>query len=369
MRNRLAVIGAGDFQNQLIKKAKARGMETHVFAWKSGDIGEREADYFYPISIIEKDQILEKCREIKPAGIVSIASDLAVVTVSYVAEKLNLIGNGMESAKISTNKYLMRKAFEANKDPSPRYCRSDEMTDEMLQNMHLPLIVKPVDRSGSRGVTKITDRSEIRDAVKRAEEQSFENLAVIEEFIEGDEYSVEYISWEGRHTFLALTQKYTTGAPHFIETGHVEPAIVSEETLGNIQKTVVHALDSLLIKYGASHAEIKVTPGGDVKIIEIGARMGGDCIGSDLVQISTGYDFVNMVIDIACGKQPSFEKVCTPQRAEVRFLFGKEDFQRLEELKKTNPDCLYRVSELKEPEEGITVTDSSARYGYYIIRG
>ncbi len=73
MRNRLAVIGAGDFQNQLIKKAKARGMETHVFAWKSGDIGEREADYFYPISIIEKDQILEKCREIKPAGIVSIA--------------------------------------------------------------------------------------------------------------------------------------------------------------------------------------------------------------------------------------------------------------------------------------------------------
>ncbi len=369
MRNRLAVIGAGDFQNQLIRKAKARGMETHVFAWKSGDIGEREADYFYPISIIEKDQILEKCREIKPAGIVSIASDLAVVTVSYVAEKLNLIGNGMESAKISTNKYLMRKAFEANKDPSPRYCRSDEMTDEMLQNMHLPLIVKPVDRSGSRGVTKITDRSEIRDAVKRAEEQSFENLAVIEEFIEGDEYSVEYISWEGRHTFLALTQKYTTGAPHFIETGHVEPAIVSEETLGNIQKTVVHALDSLLIKYGASHTEIKVTPGGDVKIIEIGARMGGDCIGSDLVQISTGYDFVNMVIDIACGKQPSFEKVCTPQRAEVRFLFGKEDFQRLEELKKTNPDCLYRVSELKEPEEGITVTDSSARYGYYIIRG
>ena len=86
MNNRLVIIGANDFQNQLILKAKSLGFETHVFAWRCGDIGEKTADYFYPISIVEKEKILEKCREIHPLVIVSIASDLANITVNYVAE-------------------------------------------------------------------------------------------------------------------------------------------------------------------------------------------------------------------------------------------------------------------------------------------
>ncbi len=111
-KEKLIIIGAGDFQKKLIVKAKQRGMETHVFAWRAGDAGEQEADYFYPISITEKEQILEKCKEIEPVGITSIASDLAVVAVNYVAEKMNLIGNGIESSLITTNKYDMRKALK-----------------------------------------------------------------------------------------------------------------------------------------------------------------------------------------------------------------------------------------------------------------
>ena len=88
MKEKLVIIGANDFQNQLILKAKSLGYETHVFAWQDGSIGEKTADYFYPISIVEKEQILEKCKEIKPVGVCSIASDLATITVNYVAEKL-----------------------------------------------------------------------------------------------------------------------------------------------------------------------------------------------------------------------------------------------------------------------------------------
>ena len=108
-KEKLVIIGANDFQYQLIQKAKNRGMETHVFAWEDGSVGKQAADYFYPISITEKELILEKCKEIKPDGILSIASDLAVTTVNYVAQQLNLTGNGTESALLSTNKYLMRK--------------------------------------------------------------------------------------------------------------------------------------------------------------------------------------------------------------------------------------------------------------------
>jgi hypothetical protein len=112
MKPAIAIIGANDFQNQLILRAKAMGYVTHVFAWQCGDVGERTADYFYPVSIVEKERILEICRAVRPAGVCSIASDLAAITVNYVAEGLGLVGNGMESAMTATNKHLMRLAFE-----------------------------------------------------------------------------------------------------------------------------------------------------------------------------------------------------------------------------------------------------------------
>lgn len=364
---KLVVIGANDFQNQLILKAKERGFETHVFAWREGAIGERTADYFYPISIIEKENILEECRKIQPDGVISIASDLAAITVNYVAEHLGLTGNGIESSLLATNKYLMRKTFEKNGDPSPKNYRSDELTDEIVTGLKFPLIVKPVDRSGSRGITKVANREELESAICVAEGYSFDKKAMIEEFVEGQEYSVEYISYQGRHTFLALTQKFTTGAPHFIETGHMQPAVVEEKVLKKIKQIVEHALDSLKIKNGASHSEIKIDENGNINIIEIGGRMGGDCIGSDLVQLSTGYDFVNMVIDVACGEKPSFEKVCEPAKVHIKFVFKPEDLEHIQKLCRETPEKVYRVSEM-EPFDGHDVVDSGSRYGYVIIK-
>ena len=118
---KIAIIGANDIQNPLIQKAKEFGYETHVFAWKDGSIGETTADYFYPISIIEKEKILEKCKEIKIDGITTIASDLATITVNYIADKLNLVGNSLICTNKSTNKYEMRKAFVENQIPTIKF--------------------------------------------------------------------------------------------------------------------------------------------------------------------------------------------------------------------------------------------------------
>lgn len=367
MKKKLVIIGANDFQNQLILKAKSKGIETHVFAWKDGAVGEKTADFFYPISIVEKEEILEQCKVIQPDGIISIASDLASITVNYVAEKMGLTGNGIHSSMISTNKYMMRKEFEKRGDPSPLYFKSDELNDDVVKKLTYPLIVKPVDRSGSRAITKIDSEEQLQEAIAAAEEVSFDKKAIIEEFVEGQEYSVEYISYEGKHTFLALTQKYTTGSPHFIETGHVQPADVEDKTLEHVKQVVEHALDTLQIKYGASHSEIKIDEAGNIKIIEIGARMGGDCIGSDLVKISTGYDFVEMVIDVACGEKPSFDKVCTPKKAEIRFIFDEKDLQEMNSIKDSQPKRIYRISEIEDVTKEHEVTDSSTRLGYYIL--
>ncbi|WP_418745618.1 ATP-grasp domain-containing protein [Frisingicoccus sp.] len=365
---KIVIIGANSFQNPLILKAKEMGYETHVFAWQDGSIGERTADYFYPISIIEKEEILEKCKEIEPEAVVTIASDLANITVRYLAEKLGMPCNSAESIYISTNKYAMREALKKHGIPTPGFVKVVEGDDyeKAISNLSFPLIVKPTDRSGSRGITKISSIDELRTAVRAAVKDSFEKSAIIEEYIDGEEYSCESISYEGIHHTLAVTRKYTTGAPHFIETGHAEPANINREVYNKIEKEIHRALDALKVRYGASHAEFKMDDKGNIRVIEIGSRMGGDCIGSHLVYLSTGYDFVKMVIDVAAGKSPKFEQERTPAYAAIRFVFSQKDLDVFEELKEKKPESIYYVSEIEDIGEH-EVVDSSTRFGYYIF--
>lgn len=367
MKEKLIIIGANDFQDQLIRKANALGYETHVFAWEDGAVGKKHADFFYPVSIIEKEEILEKCREIRPVGVCSIASDLAATTVNFVAEGLGLPCNKTEYNLIQTNKYAMRRAlFEAGV-PCPKFLHTGcEIDQSLLEGFSFPIIVKPTDRSGSRSIMKLESADGLKEAVKAACEVSFEKKAIIEEYLEGKEYSMETISYRGEHHYLACTEKFTTGAPHFIETGHREPSGLDEQTLKKAKETVLKALSALHIENSAGHAEFKVTPEGEIRIIEIGARMGGDCIGSDLVYLSTGNDFVKMVIDVACGKAPELSAQKKESCAEVHFLFDENDLEKLEQLRRDTPDSIYRVSDIEMENLGNT-TDSSTRLGYYIL--
>lgn len=361
---KIAIIGASYLQEPLIKRAKEMGIETHVFAWAVGDVGEKSADYFYPISIVEKEEILEKCMEIGIDGICSIASDLAAITVNYVADKMGLICNDSNCVEVSTNKNSMRRCFEKNGDPSPKSIKVNSIKDIEGIDIVFPIIVKPLDRSGSRGITKLENEYGLEEAIEYAKEQGFEKAALVEEYASGQEYSVEFISWNGNHEFLALTQKYTTGAPNFIETGHLEPALVDMDTLEKVKSVVKHALNSLGIKYGASHSELKISQDGHIKLIEIGGRMGGDFIGSDLVKLSTGVDFVENVIRVALGDSPIVDRT-QDKAAAVRFVFEQSDIDVLNKIKTEHPE--YIVDEDIKPITDECVTDSSSRFGYYLL--
>ncbi|MBO4933882.1 MAG: ATP-grasp domain-containing protein [Clostridia bacterium] len=363
---KLAIIGASELQEPLIRKAKSMGVETHVFAWAAGDVGEKSADVFYPISIVEKEKILEVCREVGVDGICSIASDLAMITVGYVADALGLVGNTPDAVERSTNKHLMRAAFERGGDPSPRSILADADTNLDALDLTYPVIVKPTDRSGSRGIFKLEGPELLSSAVEAALGQSFEKKVLIEEFAGGREYSVEFISYRGDHRFLALTQKFTTGAPHFIETGHLEPAQVNAETLERVKAVVVHALDTLGLKNGASHSELKIDEDGRIRIIEIGGRMGGDFIGSDLVELSTGYDFVRAVAEVALGEKPALPESIAPKAASaVRFIFSDADAEAFARLQREHPEFI--VDSDVRPCGG-EVTDSSNRFGHFLMR-
>ena len=363
---KLAIIGANEFQNPLILKAKEMGFETHVFAWEAGDVGERTADVFHPVSIVEKEEIGRICQSLGVTACCSIGSDLAIHTVNHVQRLLGMPCNPTVTDTIATNKYDMRRAFRAAGVPCPGFLKvSAPPAEEDLTGMTYPMIVKPTDRSGSRGIFKVTNYGELCAAIPAATEASFEKCAIVEEFIDGPEYSCESISFEGTHHVLALTQKFTTGAPHFIETGHREPSDIPESLHPAIHKAIRTALDALHIRCGASHAEFKLTPSGEVRIIEIGSRMGGDCIGSDLVYLSTGMDYMAMVIDTACGRAPDLTLKREPVNAAIRFIFTQADRQALEALQRTAPETVWRA-ECDEAHLSDGVTDSSNRHGYWI---
>lgn len=362
---KLAIIGASYLQEPLITKAKNMGIETHVFAWKANDVGEFIADYFYPISITEKEEILNKCREIGIDGICSIASDLAAIAVNYVANNMGLIGNTMDCTSKSTNKKLMRECFKANNDPSPLSICVESVKDLEDIKLTFPVIVKPLDRSGSRGITKVNSPEGLNEAIECAKAQGFDKRALVEEFVTGQEYSVECISWKGEHTLLNITQKYTTGAPNFIEVGHMEPADLPEDIRLRVKSIVYHALDSLGIEYGASHSEIKID-GDNIRIIEIGGRMGGDYIGSHLVELSTGIDFVKAVILTALNEEPDLKPSKTKAFAGVRFIFTDEDLKVLNDIKKNDKEMLVLEDVHEKMNESIS--DSSERNGAFIIK-
>ena len=300
MPKTIAIIGANYLQRPIVERAKEMGVRTICFAWEEGAVCKEICDVFYPVSITEKEEILRLCRVEHINGVCTIASDVAAPTVAYVAEQMGLPGNSYAAACKAHDKHLMREALVHAGVDCPKYT-SVKGNRLDLRSLELPLIVKPSDRSGSLGVKKITKWDEIKAAVQEAERLSLASEALVEEYIEGKEISVETISQNGRHFALQITDKTTTGAPHFVELAHHQPSSLPAEIQERIFAITRRALDALGITQGAAHSEYRITPEGRVVVMEIGGRMGGDFIGSHLVQLSTGYDFLKGVIEVALG--------------------------------------------------------------------
>ena len=363
---RIAVIGASYLQRPLVEKAKEMGLYVLCFAWRDGAVCEPLADEFYPISIVEKEQIMEICQQKKIDGICTIASDVAAPTVAYVAEKMGLVGNSYEAAVRANNKFAMRDAFMKAGVPCPQYMMVDDITALTLNSLSFPLIVKPTDRSGSLGVTKVNSEEELLAAVEKALNCSFKHQAMVEEFIEGREISVEFISYRGTHYPLTITDKVTTEAPHFVELEHHQPSTLTPAQYEEIYAFTRRALDALGVTDGASHSEYKITKDGRICIMEIGARMGGDFIGSDLVRLSTGYDFVMGVIDVALG---TFEAPVLAQHKCAGVYFLCKDTEHVLPYI-LNPKLYSSVIRAEQTSMELSYVSCSAdRSGYFIYQG
>ena len=365
---KLAIVGASYLQLPLVLKAKALGVKTICFAWEDGAVCRDYADQYYPISIVDKEKILSVCREEKIDGITTIATDVAVPTINYVAHELSLIGNSIESGFIATNKYAMREALKKGGVRCPFFQKISSVFDafEAIKHTSFPIIIKPCDRSGSMGVTKVDKIEELAAAVEVALGCSFCKEAILEKFVDiAQEISVEGISWRGEHHVLAITDKVTTGAPHYVELGQHQPSQQPRSILEEAICQVKLGVKALGIEYGASHPELMISKDGEVYVTEIGARMGGDFIGSDLVYLSSGYDFLRGVIEIALGE---FSGIQFGEKHYAGVWFYSPDTPQVKDIVLHQPKYPWIVrSELHE-DELKPLTRSADRAGYFIYK-
>lgn len=318
MKEKIAVIGANEPLIPFYRQAKALGYEIIGIAIEKGAVCKRYCDRFYPISFTDKDAVVDVCRKEKVDGIISFSLESALPTVVYVAQKLGLVSNSEESIKLTQSKFAQRQALEEAGIPVPKYFLIEKKDDLAIVQCRYPVIVKPVDSGGSQGICKVEKQEDLAEAYKYAVSYSRSSKVIIEEFVDGREFSVEYISHQGKHYFLQITDKVTSGAPRFVEMQHHQPADIPISVWNRIKTMVENALTTLEIENSASHTEIKWNSNDELFIIETGARMGGDYISSDLVRLSTGYDFVEGAIKLAVNKfeEPVFPK---PMHSGVYF--------------------------------------------------
>lgn len=324
-RKTVLIIGAGLLQVPAYEVARRMGIRSVAVDRNPAAPGMALADAAHPVDTRDIDGIVRVALEERAVGVVTLCTDAPVVAVAAVAKAIGSRAIAPEAAARATNKALMRDAFASAGAPIPAYRRVSTLDEarRAAQEIGLPVILKPPASSGSRGIFKVATLDRLAEGYAHTRGVAGEGGEIlVEEFVDGAEVSVETLSFGGKHVVLAITDKTTTGDPYWVETGHVEPSRLPADVQQAIRDTAVAGLAALGVMDAAGHVEIKVGPRGP-RLIEIGARLGGDFITTELVRRSTGIDMVESIIRMALGEQPDV----TPRRvrgAAIRYLSSRE---------------------------------------------
>lgn len=311
MNKKIMILGASILQLPAIENAKKMGLQVVVADMNPNAIGfEVEGIEKEIISTIDVDKILDAAYRHEIDGIMTLATDMPMQAVAAVSEKLNLIGISRETALRATDKAVMRAALKEKNVPIPLFYKvsnEDEYYEavQKIKEAGCRCIIKPADNSGSRGIHLLKDyeKDTIEKAYNYSKQSSRSGDLLVEEYMEGSEVSVETLSVNGECHVIQITDKQTTGEPFFVEMGHSQPSRLDEKMKNRIAEVAIAANHAIGIENGPSHTEIKVTKDGP-KIVELGARLGGDNITTYLTPLSTGVNMVECCIKIALGEMP-----------------------------------------------------------------
>ena len=361
----ILVFGLGFLQKSLIARCKVKGLYTVGIDPCEDAVCKDDVDVFEVVGGQDYEKTLEVARRYDVAGVITTATDKPLVMMARVAEALHLPFYSVETAQWSTDKYQMKQRFMLGGVPFAKGKLAKNVED--VDDFEFPVIVKPRDNSGSRGVKLCRDRQELKECIAEALEFSHLDTVLVEEFIDGQEYSIESIHYDGKSKVIQFTEKKTTEFPYNVELGHIQPAMLSDGVKDEIRKIVEKIAMALNFNNCGSHTELKIGPRG-ITVIETSPRFGGDFITSTLVPLSTGLNIDDLLIDISIGNKLSDNDLRPVKNRCSGVVFfnlpeGKiEKIGNLDELKTIKGLHFYYFG-LKEGDTVKKIKNSLDRYG------
>ena len=299
---RILIIGAGFLQNFVIQKAKNLGYETYVLDGDPNAVGFKNADHYEAVNIVDERACLEYARKNQVDGVLTAATDYGVLTAAYIAQEMHLPGLNYETAKLVKNKYLVRKRLlECHVDDTEQAYEIDANTDleSICEKLTFPVMVKPCDGSGSRGASRVDSSMQFEEACQVAMNSSATYRAEVESVIFGQEYGAESFVENGKIHVHAIMRKWMSEPPYYAELGHAIPSGLPTDIESRVKCCVENAVKALGINFGSVNMDMLITAEGKVHIIDVGARMGGNLIGSHIIPYGTGIDYMGAMIQNA----------------------------------------------------------------------
>ncbi len=326
---KILVLAAGLLQIPVIKKAKEMGIYVIAADDDPDAPGMALADKaIVPGGLVNEEKMLAIAKAEQVDGVIHPCSEVAMNVMGRINDELHLSGISKEMAIRATNKHLMREAFEKYGAPSPKSFLTKDEEDAwsiFCEQFTTNAILKPSRNSGSRGIAKVEKnitKDAFIDLYRRALDESRDHSVLIEQFVEGPEFSVEVIVWQGVPYVLAVTDKKTTEAPYFVELGHNQPSVFPIDIQQKLKDGAIAGIKALGLSNCAAHCELKVQDG-EVYLMEIGARMGGDFISTELTHLSTGIDMVAATICVVLGVEPDLQPKETKHGVCIRYFTPK----------------------------------------------
>ena len=307
---KVLMLGGSMQQIPAIKRAKEMDYYVITCDYLPENPGHQYADEYHNVSTTDIDKVLELAQKINIDGIVAYASDPAAPTAAYVAEKMGLPGNPYESVKILTQKDLFREFLGKNRFNTPKargYSSYDEIANE-VDEFIFPIMVKPVDSSGSKGVVKVERRSGLKDAVEEALYYSRSKKFVVEEFIEKKGYQVsgDGFSLDVKLVFSSYGNELYSGkgTRDYLALGEFWPSLLTKEQKEKVDAEIQNIITALNMRNCAYNIEVILDKNDTPYVIELGPRNGGSYI-PQLIEYSTGVNLIDYTLKAAMGEDCS----------------------------------------------------------------
>jgi len=370
----ILIFGAGLNQYNLIETANNLGLISVAIDPNPDSPGKAIADYFYVVPGSDYNTTKEIAINHKVFGLVTTQMEKPLRLMARLAQELGLTFHSPEVVERSLDKWLMKQAFIKHGVPCAKgklFYKDKKIQEKDLEDFKYPLILKPKDATSSQGVFRIERFSEIKKYSNETSKFSKNGEIIIEEFLEGKEYSIETITYKGKTTIVQFTEKFITPFPHTVEMGHLQPAELSSGQKDKISRVVKLAIQAIGIDNSAAHTEIKLTKDGP-KVLEIGARGGGDFIASYLTLASTGINMDEAIIRVALGEEPDLQHRINRYSyiSYFELSVGKR-VERIDDWQDILKDesIVFAHVAVKPGDIIERITESKKRPGFVIVKG